>query len=109
LLTPPLVTATRSQASRAGLVFIFSTVLYDTLGFGIIIPVLPYLVVSFVGGDPGRGAEIFGLFGTTWALMQFLFAPLLGALSDRYGRRPVLILSAFGLGIDYIIMALSPN
>src|SRR3989442_5236284 len=71
-------------------------------------PVLPGLVVSFVGGDPARGAEIFGLFGTTWALMQFLFAPLLGALSDRYGRRPVLILSAFGLGIDYIIMSLAP-
>jgi len=90
-------------------VFIFATVLFDTLGFGIIIPVLPGLVVSFVGGDPARGAEIFGLFGTTWALMQFLFAPMLGALSDRYGRRPVLILSAFGLGIDYIIMALAPN
>src|SRR3989442_1695353 len=72
-------------------------------------PVLPGLVVSFVRGDPARGAEIVGLFGTTWALMQFLFAPLLGALSDRYGRRPVIILSAFGLGIDYIIMALAPN
>ena len=107
---PPTVeTATRSKASRAALVFIFATVLFDTLGFGIIIPVLPGLVVSFVQGDPARGAEIFGLFGTTWALMQFLFAPLLGALSDRYGRRPVLILSAFGLGIDYIIMALAPN
>src|SRR5713226_2258655 len=106
---PTLETTTRSKASRAALVFIFATVLFDTLGFGIIIPVLPGLVVSFVQGDPARGAEIFGLFGTTWALMQFLFAPLLGALSDRYGRRPVLILSAFGLGIDYIIMALAPN
>ena len=107
---PPRVeTVTRTGASRAALAFIFATVLFDTLGFGIIIPVLPGLVVSFVGGDPARGAEIFGLFGTTWALMQFLFAPLLGALSDRYGRRPVLILSAFGLGIDYMIMALAPN
>jgi MFS transporter, DHA1 family, tetracycline resistance protein len=106
-------TQTRTQGSRAALAFIFATVLFDTLGFGIIIPVLPGLVVSFVGGDPttvqARGAEIFGLFGTTWALMQFLFAPLLGALSDRFGRRPVLILSAFGLGVDYMIMALAPN
>src|SRR5438067_11985292 len=101
--------APASSASRAALAFIFATVLFDTLGFGIIIPVLPVLVVSFVGGDTARGAEVFGLFGTTWALMQFLFAPLLGALSDRFGRRPVLILSAFGLGIDYIIMALAPN
>jgi DHA1 family tetracycline resistance protein-like MFS transporter len=107
---PPRVeTVTRTGASRAALAFIFATVLFDTLGFGIIIPVLPGLVVSFVGGDTARGAEVFGLFGTTWALMQFIFAPLLGALSDRYGRRPVLILSAFGLGIDYIIMALAPN
>jgi len=107
---PPRVeTLTRTGASRAALAFIFATVLFDTLGFGIIIPVLPGLVVSFVGGDTARGAEVFGLFGTTWALMQFLFAPLLGALSDRFGRRPVLILSAFGLGIDYIIMALAPN
>jgi MFS transporter, DHA1 family, tetracycline resistance protein len=106
---PTTEIATRTQASRAALAFIFATVLFDTLGFGIIIPVLPGLVVSFVGGDTARGAEVFGLFGTVWALMQFLFAPLLGALSDRYGRRPVLILSAFGLGVDYMIMALAPN
>ncbi len=106
---PSVETVTRTGASRAALAFIFATVLFDTLGFGIIIPVLPGLVVSFVGGDTARGAEVFGLFGTTWALMQFLFAPLLGALSDRYGRRPVLILSAFGLGVDYMIMALAPT
>src|SRR5438046_9067168 len=104
-----LGSAPPSSASRAALAFIFATVLFDTLGFGIIIPVLPGLVVSFVGGDTAQGAEVFGLFGTVWALMQFLFAPLLGALSDRYGRRPALILSAFGLGIDYIILALTPN
>src|SRR5437773_12572214 len=80
--------APASSASRAALAFIFATVLFDTLGFGIIIPVLPGLVVSFVGGDTAHGAEVFGLFGTVWALMQFLFAPLLGALSDRFVRRP---------------------
>ncbi len=107
---PPASEVTvRPRAGRAALAFIFATVFFDTLGFGIIIPVLPGLVVSFAGGDTARGAEVFGLFGTVWALMQFLFAPLLGALSDRYGRRPVLILSAIGLGIDYMIMALAPN
>ncbi len=65
------------QASRAALAFIFATVFFDTLGFGIIIPVLPGFVVSFVGGNTAAGAEVFGLFGTVWALMQFLFAPLL--------------------------------
>src|SRR5712664_3824358 len=106
---PTLETAPRSQASRAALVFIFATVLFDTLGFGIIIPVLPGLVVSFVGGDPARGAEIFGLFGTTWSLMQFLFAPLLGSLSDRFGRRPVILASLLVSGLDYILLALSAS
>ena len=88
--------------------FIYVTIILDTLGFGITIPVLPRLIVDFAG-DTARGAEIFGLFVTIWSLMQFLFSPLLGALSDRFGRRPVLILSGFGLGLDYIVMALAPN
>ncbi len=89
--------------------FIYVTIILDTLGFGITIPVLPRLIVSLSGGDTAYGAEIFGLFVTIWSLMQFLFSPFLGALSDRFGRRPVLILSSFGLGLDYIIMALAPN
>lgn len=88
--------------------FIYVTIILDTLGFGITIPVLPRLIVDFAG-DTAHGAELFGLFVTVWSLMQFLFAPLLGALSDRFGRRPILILSGFGLGLDYIIMALAPN
>jgi DHA1 family tetracycline resistance protein-like MFS transporter len=74
-----------------------------------VIPVLPKLVESFLGGDTGRASEIFGLFGTAWALMQFVFSPLLGALSDRFGRRPVVLVSNFGLGLDYILMALAPT
>src|SRR5213594_4024157 len=101
--------APASSASRAALAFIFATVLFDTLGFGIIIPVLPGLVVSFVGGDTAQGAGVFGLFGTVWALMQFLFAPVLGAVSDRFGRRRVILLSNLGLGLDYILMALAPT
>jgi DHA1 family tetracycline resistance protein-like MFS transporter len=74
-----------------------------------IIPVLPKLVVAFSGGDTAYGAEMFGLIGAVWALMQFFFSPVQGALSDRFGRRPVILLSNLGLGLDYIIMALAPN
>ena len=85
------------------------TIILDTLGFGITIPTLPLLIKQFAGGDSAAAGAINGLFLTIFGLMQFLFAPVLGSLSDRYGRRPVLILSGFGLGTDYIIMALAPN
>ena len=94
---------------HAAFVFIFITVLLDMLALGAIIPVLPKLVVSFMGGDTASGAEVFGLFGTAWALMQFLFSPVLGGLSDRFGRRPVVLISNLGLGLDYIFMALAPS
>ena len=105
-MTEPDQTAT---PRRAALVFIFITVVLDMLALGMIVPVLPKLVEDFVGGDTARAAEIYGLFGTVWALMQFIFSPVLGALSDRYGRRPVILLSNFGLGLDYIVMALAPS
>lgn len=107
---PPRVESlTKTGASRAALVFIFATILFDTLGFGIIIPVFPNLIAGFLGGDKAHAGVVLGEFNATWGLMQFIFAPILGALSDKFGRRPVLILSAFGLGIDYMIMALAPN
>ncbi len=79
------------------------------LALGMIIPVLPRLVIDFLGGQTARAAEIYGLFGTIWALMQFVFSPVLGALSDRFGRRPVILVSNVGLGLDYLLMALAPN
>src|SRR5450759_986977 len=79
------------------------------LAFGMIIPVLPTLVQNFVGGDAARGAEFYGLFGTAWALMQIIFAPVQGSLSDRFGRRTVILISCTGLGLDFILMALAPN
>src|SRR5450755_4254568 len=94
---------------KAALAFIFVTVLIDMLAFGMIIPVLPMLVQNFVGGDAARGAQFYGLFGTAWALMQFIFSPVQGSLSDRFGRRTVILISCTGLGLDFILMALAPN
>src|SRR5262245_49302533 len=94
---------------KAAFAFVFVTILLDMLAIGMIIPVLPKLVESFLAGDTARASEIFGLFGTVWALMQFVFSPVQGALSDRFGRRPVILLSNFGLGLDYVVMALAPN
>src|SRR5881275_1774066 len=89
--------------------FIFVTVLLDMLALGLIMPILPKLVESFVDNDTASAARIFGLFGTAWALMQFFFSPILGGLSDRFGRRPVVLLSNFGLALDYVLMALAPS
>jgi DHA1 family tetracycline resistance protein-like MFS transporter len=94
---------------KAALAFIFVTVALDMLALGIIVPVLPKLVLEFEGGDSAGAASIYGVFGTTFAAMQFLCAPLLGALSDRLGRRPVILISTVGLGLDYVIMALAPS
>lgn len=94
---------------RAAFIFIFITVLLDMLALGMIIPVLPNLIKGFLGGDTGAAARMLGVFGTVWALMQFFFAPLLGSLSDRFGRRPVILLSNFGLACDYVLMALAPS
>jgi len=101
--------STAGPASRAAVIFVFFTVLLDMLALGLIIPVLPKLVEQFEGGNTARAAGIIGLFGTMWATMQFLAAPVLGALSDRFGRRPVILLSNLGLGLDYILMALAPT
>lgn len=105
--TPPL--GATKGASRAAFVFIFITVLTDMLALGIMVPVLPKLIVEFEHGDVAQAAEVSGVFGFAWALMQFLASPVLGALSDRFGRRPVVLLSNFGLGVDYVLMALAPS
>ncbi|GGH10257.1 TCR/Tet family MFS transporter [Silvibacterium dinghuense] len=103
------VEAAPAQGRRAAVTFIMVTVALDMLAMGMIAPVLPRLVADFAGGSEAHGAEIYGLFGTVWAVMQFFFSPMLGALSDRFGRRPVILLSNFGLGMDYFVMALAPN
>lgn len=94
---------------RAAFAFIFVTVLLDMLALGVIVPVLPRLIVQFEHGDMGTAARQLGYFGIVWAAMQFLFAPVLGVLSDRFGRRPVVLLSNLGLGFDYLLMAWAPT
>jgi DHA1 family tetracycline resistance protein-like MFS transporter len=97
------------RAGSAAFLFILITVAFDMLAFGIIAPVLPDLIRSYEGGDFVRASSIGGLFGLAWATMQFIFSPILGAWSDRFGRRPIILISCFGLGIDYVIMALAPS
>jgi MFS transporter, DHA1 family, tetracycline resistance protein len=97
------------SAKRAAVIFIFINVVLNTLALGIVIPILPKLVEGFLGGNTGKTAEIIGIFATVWAAAQFFCSPILGVLSDRYGRRPIILLSSLGLGIDYIFMALAPT
>ena len=97
-----------APARRAAAIFIFFTVTLDMLALGMIAPVLPRLIEGFLHGDTSSAAKMLGLFGTVFAAMQFFFSPILGSLSDRFGRRPIVLLSNFGLGFDYILMALAP-
>jgi MFS transporter, DHA1 family, tetracycline resistance protein len=104
----PIVTPIEAPVPRrrAALIFIFVTVLIDILSFGIIIPVLPHLVEQLAGGGVAKAAMWVGVFGTLFAAIQFACAPIQGALSDRFGRRPVVLISNLGIGVDFLFMAL---
>jgi DHA1 family tetracycline resistance protein-like MFS transporter len=102
---PPPVPAGR----RAAATFIFFTVTLDMLALGMIAPVLPRLIEGFLHGNTSSTARMLGLFGTIFAAMQFFCSPVVGSLSDRFGRRPVVLLSNFGMGLDYVVMALAPT
>lgn len=94
---------------QAALPFIFITLLIDFTGFGIILPVMPRLIEQLTGEGISRASQYGGWLAFAYAVMQFVFAPVLGGLSDRYGRRPVLLLSLFGLGLDYLFLAFAPS
>ena len=96
------------KGRRAAAAFIFLTVSLDMLALGMIAPVLPRLIEGFLHGNTVDAAQTLGLFGTTFAVMQFFCSPILGSLSDRFGRRPIVLLSNFGLGFDYLLMAWAP-
>lgn len=93
---------------RAAASFIFLTITLDMLALGMIAPVLPRLIAGFMAGNASGAARMLGYFGTVFAVMNFFFSPVLGSLSDRFGRRPVVLLSNFGLGLDYLLMAWAP-
>src|SRR5437870_3371131 len=94
---------------QAAVIFILVTVTLDVLAMGLIIPVLPKLILDFLGGKMTDASNWNGWFALVFALMQFVFSPVLGVLSDRFGRRPVILLSNLGLGLDYVVMALAPT
>ena len=98
-----------TKQRRPAITFIFITVVLDVLAMGVMLPVLPELIKQFMSGNTARAAEIFGVFGTVWAAMQFIFSPIMGVLSDRFGRRPVILISNFALGFDYLVMAMAPS
>ncbi len=97
------------SARRPAVLFIFITLVLDILGIGLIVPVLPKLIQHYQGGDVAAGSFSYGLLAALYALMQFLFAPLIGSISDRYGRRPVILVSLLGSAIDYFLIAFAPN
>jgi DHA1 family tetracycline resistance protein-like MFS transporter len=94
---------------HAALGFIFATSLMDIIALGIMIPVLPNLVKEMSGGDLAKAALAVGIFASCWGVMQFFCSPIQGMLSDRFGRRPVLLISIFGMSVDYVFMALAPT
>ncbi|MBV8683385.1 MAG: MFS transporter [Caulobacteraceae bacterium] len=101
---------TQSSPSRApAFGFILASVFLDALSFGLIFPILPRLILGLSGHDTAYAARMFGLMAAAWSLMNFVASPVLGALSDRFGRRPVLLISTFGLSLDFLIMALAPT
>ncbi|MFT4018164.1 MAG: TCR/Tet family MFS transporter [Agriterribacter sp.] len=96
-------------SKQAALGFIFVTLLIDTIGFGIIIPVMPKLIEQLIHGNLSDASRWGGWLTFAFAIMQFAFAPVLGNLSDKYGRRPILLFSLFGFGLDYLLLAIAPD
>lgn len=98
-----------SQARKGSIAFILITLLLDTLGIGLVIPVMPRLFADFLGGDLVEASKYYGPFISMYAAMQFAFAPIIAGLSDRFGRRPVILSALLGMATNYIVLALAPT
>ena len=94
---------------KAALIFIFITMLIDVIGIGIIGPVIPKIIEKLIGGNLSQAAMYGGWLMFSYSVMQFIFSPVLGGLSDQYGRRPIILFSLFGFGIDYIFLGFAPT
>ena len=97
------------KKNNSSLLFIFITIFIDITGLGIIIPVIPALLTELIGGTLSEAAMYSGWLMFSYAILQFLFAPVLGGLSDQFGRRPVILISLLGFGINYLVLAIAPN
>src|SRR5215216_6213748 len=98
-----------ASSKKAAIGFIFLTLLIDVTGLGLIIPVMPKLIESMIHGNVSAASKWGGWLTFAYAIMQFLCAPIMGNLSDQYGRRPVLLFSLFGFGIDYLFLSIAPT
>ncbi|MGC6284782.1 MAG: TCR/Tet family MFS transporter [Polaribacter sp.] len=99
----------KGNKKQAALGFIFVTMLIDVIGWGIIIPVIPGLIEELISGDISEAAKVGGWLTFAYAITQFLFAPIVGNLSDKFGRRPVILISLFGFTLDYLLLAFAPT
>ena len=99
----------KKNKNQAALGFIFITMLIDVIGWGIIIPVIPGLIEELIQGDISEAAKVGGWITFAYAITQFIFAPLIGNLSDQFGRRPIILISLLGFTLDYILLALAPS
>ncbi|MGH1517878.1 TCR/Tet family MFS transporter [Chryseobacterium sp. JK1] len=99
----------KKTGKKAAIGFIFITLLIDITGWGIILPVVPKLIGELINSDLSEAAKYGGWLGFAYAITQFIFAPVVGNLSDKYGRRPIILISLFGFAIDYVLLALAPS